>query len=77
MAGLLHGERLEDYADRAGISSNTARSHLRSVFGKTDTSRQAELMRLMAAGPFRLDTEQIGDGARPSRDDAARKGRTR
>ncbi len=46
--GLLHGERLEDYAARAGISMNTARTHLKSVFAKTDTDRQAELMRLLS-----------------------------
>jgi DNA-binding CsgD family transcriptional regulator len=47
-SGLLQGERLEDYAARAGISMNTARTHLKSVFAKTDTDRQAELMRLLS-----------------------------
>jgi DNA-binding CsgD family transcriptional regulator len=47
-SGLLHGARLEDYAARAGISMNTARTHLKSVFAKTDTDRQAELMRLLS-----------------------------
>lgn len=47
-SGLLHGERLEDYAARAGISVNTARTHLKSVFAKTDTDRQAELMLLLS-----------------------------
>jgi DNA-binding CsgD family transcriptional regulator/PAS domain-containing protein len=47
-SGLLHGERLEDYAARAGISMNTARTHLKSVFAKTATDRQAELMRLLS-----------------------------
>jgi DNA-binding CsgD family transcriptional regulator len=45
---LLHGERLEDYAARAGISMNTARTHLKSIFAKTETTRQAELVRLLA-----------------------------
>jgi DNA-binding CsgD family transcriptional regulator len=47
-SGLLHGERLEDYGAGAGISINTARTHLKSVFAKTDTDRQAELMRLLS-----------------------------
>jgi DNA-binding CsgD family transcriptional regulator len=47
-SGLLHGERLEDYATRARISMNTARTHLKSVFAKTDTDRHAELMRLLS-----------------------------
>ena len=46
--GLLKGERLEDYAERSGISMNTARTHLKSVFAKTDTDRQAELVRLLS-----------------------------
>jgi DNA-binding CsgD family transcriptional regulator len=46
--GLLEGARLEDYAERAGISMNTARTHLKSVFAKTDTDRQAELIRLLS-----------------------------
>jgi DNA-binding CsgD family transcriptional regulator/GAF domain-containing protein len=49
-SGLLQGERLEDYAARVGISINTARTHLKSVFAKTDTNRQAELMRLLSRG---------------------------
>ena len=57
VAGLLRGERLADYCEKIGISLSTARTHLRSVFGKTDTSRQAELMRLVATTPFRLDAE--------------------
>jgi DNA-binding CsgD family transcriptional regulator/PAS domain-containing protein len=70
VAGLLHGERLEDYADRVKISRNTARTHLRSVFGKTDTSRQAELMRLMAAAPLRLDMDADDRASTPRGDDA-------
>jgi DNA-binding CsgD family transcriptional regulator/PAS domain-containing protein len=52
VAGFLRGERLEDYAERAGITLNTARTHLKSVFGKTDTHRQAELIRLLSSVPL-------------------------
>lgn len=45
--GLLKGARLEDYAEGAGISMNTARTHLKSIFAKTETTRQAELIRLL------------------------------
>ena len=45
---LLEGTQFEDYAERVGISMNTARTHLKSVFAKTDTDRQAELMRLLS-----------------------------
>ena len=46
--GLLKGERLEDYAERTGISMNTARTHLKAVFAKTNTDRQADLVRLFS-----------------------------
>ena len=46
--GLLAGQRLEDYGAQAGITINTARTQLKSVFAKTGTDRQAELVRLLA-----------------------------
>jgi DNA-binding CsgD family transcriptional regulator len=58
VTGLLRGERLDHYAERAGITLNTVRTHLKSVFAKTDTHRQAELMRLVAASlPVPLEPE--------------------
>jgi DNA-binding CsgD family transcriptional regulator len=42
------GTRISDTARRLKISANTVKTHLRRVFGKTGTSRQAELSRLMA-----------------------------
>ena len=39
---------ISDTARRLKISANTVKTHLRRVFGKTGTSRQAELSRLMA-----------------------------
>jgi DNA-binding CsgD family transcriptional regulator len=46
--GLGEGLRVADYADRQGISIETARSHLKSVFRKTGVGRQSELTKLMA-----------------------------
>ena len=37
----------ERVADKLGISENTARTQLRSVFSKTNVHRQAELIRLV------------------------------
>jgi DNA-binding CsgD family transcriptional regulator len=45
---LADGQRLEGYCEQAGISSNTAKTHLKSVFIKTDTDRQPELLRVVA-----------------------------
>jgi DNA-binding CsgD family transcriptional regulator len=47
---LAEGLSLEEAADKRGVSLNTARSHLKHVFAKTDTSRQGELVRLIVSG---------------------------
>jgi DNA-binding CsgD family transcriptional regulator len=46
VAQLTEGRELADAAERLGISVHTARSQLKSVFVKTDTHRQAELVAL-------------------------------
>lgn len=43
-----NGERLLDIADAEGITLETARDRLKSVFAKTDTHRQSELALLVA-----------------------------
>jgi DNA-binding CsgD family transcriptional regulator/PAS domain-containing protein len=47
VAELLEGLSIIEAATHLGISENTARVQLRSVFTKTDTHRQADLMRLV------------------------------
>jgi len=47
--GLLDGECLEDYAARAAITMNTVKTHLKAVFAKTETRRQAELVRALSS----------------------------
>jgi DNA-binding CsgD family transcriptional regulator len=44
-------------ADRLCISRNTARTHLRRLFAKTATTRQADLIRVLlgAHAPLRFD----------------------
>ncbi|MEZ5828254.1 MAG: hypothetical protein R3D30_08615 [Hyphomicrobiales bacterium] len=53
---LARGISLKGYADAAGIAKGTARVQLKSVFSKTSTHRQAELVSLLAglADPFTL-----------------------
>ena len=46
---LLDADRLQDIADRFGVSLSTIRIHLQRVFEKTGTHRQAELVRLLLA----------------------------
>lgn len=51
---LAHGQTMQDIADELGVSLNTVRTHVASAFSKTETSRQANLVRvvLRTVGPF-------------------------
>jgi DNA-binding CsgD family transcriptional regulator len=51
---LVQGKSLGGAADELGITSQTARTHLKRIFGKTDTNRQSELMRLLISSPASL-----------------------
>jgi DNA-binding CsgD family transcriptional regulator len=53
-AHLAQGSRLEDAAIDLGVSLNTVRTHLKRIFSKTGTDRQAELVRLIISGPARI-----------------------
>ena len=47
---LAAGHPLEAAAELRGVTMNTVRSQLKQVFAKTDTKRQAELVRLVLTG---------------------------
>ena len=51
---LIQDQSLAEAADALGITIQTARVHLKRIFGKTDTSRQSELMRLLLSSPASL-----------------------
>ena len=44
---LAAGESLQEASEHLGISPNTARAHLRSIFSKTGIDRQARLVRVI------------------------------
>ena len=46
------GMSLQKVARQHAVSTNTVRTQLRSVFGKTGTTRQAELVSLLAGLPM-------------------------
>jgi DNA-binding CsgD family transcriptional regulator len=48
---LYAGRALNDAARAIGISPNTARTHLKRIFDKTQVRSQAELLQLLALGP--------------------------
>jgi DNA-binding CsgD family transcriptional regulator len=47
-ARIATGSSLEDVADELGLALSTARNQLKSVFAKTDTHRQGELVALLS-----------------------------
>ena len=48
---LSTGKPIDEAADDIGMAYETARSHLRRIFDKTETSRQTELMMVLARLP--------------------------
>jgi DNA-binding CsgD family transcriptional regulator len=46
-AAIVEGRTVKEFAEETGISMNTARTHLKSVFAKTGVSRQAALVRFV------------------------------
>jgi DNA-binding CsgD family transcriptional regulator len=44
---LVEGKSVEEYAEEAAISSNTARTHVKRIYSKTGVRRQSELVRLL------------------------------
>lgn len=48
---LAKGQRLEQVAEALGLTYETVRKHLKQIFSKTTTDRQAELVRTLTLGP--------------------------
>lgn len=54
---LLQGKSLEEASKELKIKKNTARTYLKSIFQKTDTIRQSQLIRLLLMSPAILQPE--------------------
>ena len=48
----------QETADRLGVSVNTVKSHLQKIFAKTNTARQADLVRLIARSTAPLKSKR-------------------
>jgi len=44
---LVKGQSVAEYANETGVTSNTARTHVKRIFSKTGVRRQSELVRLL------------------------------
>ncbi|MFT3746151.1 MAG: helix-turn-helix transcriptional regulator [Pyrinomonadaceae bacterium] len=51
---LTDGLSVSEASEVLKIQPNTVRTHLKSIYSKTDTNRQSELIRLVLKGPGRL-----------------------
>ena len=51
---LVHGKSVKEVSEGLQVSLNTARTHLKRIFEKTGTRRQAELMQLILQSPVSL-----------------------
>ena len=56
---LTGGKSIEEIASDAGVSLNTTRVHLKNVFGKTGTNRQAHLVALLFHCASNLNVDQF------------------
>lgn len=54
---LVHGKTLQQASTVLGISMHTARCHLKTIFSKTATNRQRELVKLLSSGLAMLDLD--------------------
>ena len=52
LVALVDGRRLADYAEEAGVSINTVKSHMKQIFEKTGENRQTDLVRRVLADPL-------------------------
>ena len=53
-AHMAQGWSLDQASEAWGVSLSTVRTHLKSIFIKTDTSRQVDLVRKLLSGPAML-----------------------
>jgi DNA-binding response OmpR family regulator/DNA-binding CsgD family transcriptional regulator len=54
---LIDGKRLDQIAEELDVAQTTVVFHLKNLFRKTDTNRQADLVRVLLSVPLRTSTE--------------------
>lgn len=56
---LASGKSMAELCDSMCITLNTARTHLKHIFSKTETNRQSELVSLILSGPATIRIENV------------------
>jgi DNA-binding CsgD family transcriptional regulator len=59
---LASGQSMKDAAARLRVAQSTLRSQLKSIFAKTNTNRQSELVRLLLLAPVPMAQAEITGG---------------
>lgn len=59
---LMNGMTLNEYCEKVFVTINTARTHLKSIYRKTSTNRQGELISLLSRLYINLPEADDGDG---------------
>lgn len=67
LLALAQGLGAKDAADMLGISEPTVRTHLKQLFAKTETSRQADLLRLLQSATPPVQGGAVKGGSRVMR----------
>lgn len=57
LESLVAGNTVEETANLAGVTKNTARKQLKTIFQKTDTNRQASLIKKVVTSPIWLHNQ--------------------
>lgn len=73
-AELVHGQSVEGIAELLCVSVHTVRTHLKNLFAKTGTCRQADLIRLIAGSLGGLRVTRTTDEALPLDDNCEDEG---
>lgn len=55
---LVEGKNVEEASEKLEITTNTTRTHLKSIYQKTDTRGQSDLIRLVMSGPAAIRINQ-------------------
>ena len=64
VVALAQGLGGKEAADMLGISEPTVRTHLKSIFSKTETSRQTDLLRLLQSSTPPIRAQQRPEAVR-------------